>query len=57
MITELAGDNLEWLFTLVGPSNTESQLNGKLEEENQAEIKNQKSKIIPKSVQMTSSAN
>ncbi len=39
MITELAGDNLEWLFTLVGPSNTESQLNGKLEEENQAEIK------------------
>lgn len=34
-----AGDDLEWIFTQVGPSNTESQSGGKLEEENQAEIK------------------
>lgn len=39
MIAELAGDDLEWIFTQVGPSNTESQTSGKLEEENQAEIK------------------
>lgn len=39
MITELAGDDLEWIFTQVGPSNTESLSSGKLEEENQAEIK------------------
>lgn len=39
MIMELAGDNLEWIFTQVGPSNTESLSGGKLEEENQAEIK------------------
>lgn len=39
MISELAGDDLEWIFTQVGPSNTESQSGGKLEEENQAEIK------------------
>lgn len=37
MIVELSGDDLEWVFTQVGPSNTES--GGKLEEENQAEIK------------------
>ena len=48
MISELAGDDLEWIFTQVGPSNTESQSGGKLEEENQAEIKTKlksKSKI------------
>lgn len=39
MIAELAGDDLEWIFTQVGPSNTESQTSGKLEEENQAKIK------------------
>ncbi|MDE6451580.1 MAG: efflux RND transporter permease subunit, partial [Odoribacter sp.] len=39
MIAELAGDDLEWIFTQVGPSNTEKQNGGKLEEENQAEIK------------------
>lgn len=39
MIMELAGDDLEWIFTQVGPSNTESVTSGKLEEENQAEIK------------------
>lgn len=39
MIMELAGDDLEWIFTQVGPSNTESLSGGNLEEENQAEIK------------------
>ena len=39
MITELAGDDLEWIYTQVGPSNTDNQTSGKLEEENQAEIK------------------
>lgn len=39
MIMELAGDDLEWIFTQIGPSNTESLTGGKLEEENQAEIK------------------
>lgn len=39
MIMELTGDDLEWVFTQVGPSNSESLTGGKLEEENQAEIK------------------
>lgn len=40
MITELAGEDLEWIFTQIGPSTTtESQTSGKLEGENQAEIK------------------
>lgn len=40
IITELAGEDLEWIFTQIGPSNTENQAgDGKLEEENQAEIK------------------
>lgn len=40
MIAELAGDNLEWIFTRIGPSNTDNEVGGgKLEEENQAEIK------------------
>lgn len=40
MIAEMAGEDLEWIFTQSGPStNGETQLSGKLEEENQAEIK------------------
>ena len=41
MIIELAGDDLDWFFTQVGPSTTtESQTtSGKLEGENQAEVK------------------
>lgn len=40
IITDLAGEDLEWIFTQVGPSNTENQAGeGQLEEENQAEIK------------------
>lgn len=41
LITEMAGDDLEWIFTQVGPSTTgENQSSGgKLESENQAEIK------------------
>lgn len=40
LITELAGDNLEWIFTQIGPSTTDqTQTSGKLEGENQAEIK------------------
>lgn len=40
MITELAGEDLEWIFTQIGPSNTENQAgSGNLKEENQAEIK------------------
>lgn len=40
MITELTGEDLEWIFTQIGPSNTENQAgSGNLEEENQAEIK------------------
>lgn len=39
MISDLGGENIEWIYTLVGPSNTETQTNGKQGEENQAEIK------------------
>lgn len=39
IITELAGEDLEWIFTQVGPSNTETLKSGQLEEESQAEIK------------------
>ena len=40
IIRDLAGDDLEWIYTQVGPSNTENQAGeGQLEEENQAEIK------------------
>lgn len=40
MITEMAGEDLEWIFTQAGPStNGETQVSGKLEGENQAEIK------------------
>ena len=40
IIRDLAGEDLEWIYTQVGPSNTENQAGeGQLEEENQAEIK------------------
>ncbi|MEI3155095.1 MAG: hypothetical protein V8S95_08360 [Odoribacter sp.] len=39
MMGALAGDDLEWIFTQVGPSNTEVKAEVELEEENQAEIK------------------
>lgn len=39
MVKELGGESVEWIFTQVGPANTESQSNGKLEGDNQAEIK------------------
>lgn len=40
MVMELTGDDLEWIFTQIGPStNDESQTSGKLDGENQAEIK------------------
>lgn len=39
MIKELGGEDIEWIYTQVGPSNTESQSDGKAESENQAEIK------------------
>lgn len=39
MIRELGGDDIEWTYTQIGASNTESQSTGKLEGENQAEIK------------------
>lgn len=40
MITEMAGEDLEWIFTQAGPStNGETRVSGKLEGENQAEIK------------------
>lgn len=39
MIGELGGENIEWIYTQVGPSNSENGTGGKLEEANQAEIK------------------
>jgi len=38
-IRTLGGDNIEWLYTQVGPSNVENGIGGQLEEENQAQIK------------------
>jgi len=38
-IRELGGEDLAWIYTQVGPSNVESGVGGKLEEENQAQIK------------------
>lgn len=38
-IRTLGQDDIEWQYTLVGPSNLESQSGGKLEEENQSQIK------------------
>lgn len=39
IITEQTGEDLEWMYTQVGPSHTETQSSGKLEGENQAEIR------------------
>lgn len=40
MIIEMTGEDLEWIFTQSGPSTSgENQISGKLEGENQAEIK------------------
>lgn len=40
MISEIGGEDIEWIYTQIGPSNTENQGGeGKLEGENQAEIK------------------
>ena len=38
-IRTLGQDEIEWQYTLVGPSNLESQSGGKLESENQSQIK------------------
>ena len=38
-IQTLGQDEIEWQYTLVGPSNLESQSGGKLESENQSQIK------------------
>ena len=38
-IRTLGQDDVEWQYTLVGPSNLESQSGGKLESENQSQIK------------------
>ncbi len=38
-IRTLGQDDIEWIYTLVGPSNLESQSGGKLESENQSQIK------------------
>ena len=38
-IRTLGQDDIEWQYTLVGPSNLESQSGGKLESENQSQIK------------------
>lgn len=40
LATELGGDDIEWVYTQIGPSNNENQnTGGSPEEENQAEIK------------------
>ena len=39
MIRDLGGENLEWMYTLVGPSNTDIEAGTKAKEEHQAEIK------------------
>ena len=39
LLNEVAGGDIEWVFTQVGPSNTESSFGGVLETENQAQIK------------------
>ena len=38
MIRDLGGDNLEWIYTLVGPSNTDTQQDGKTGEDHQAVV-------------------
>jgi HAE1 family hydrophobic/amphiphilic exporter-1 len=37
-ITTLGGEDIEWIYTQIGPSNAESIEGGKLEEENQAQV-------------------
>jgi HAE1 family hydrophobic/amphiphilic exporter-1 len=37
-ITTMGGDDIEWVYTRVGPSDAESIEGGKLEEENQAQV-------------------
>lgn len=39
MIRDLGGENVEWIYTLVGPSNTDTEAGTKAKEEHQAEIK------------------
>lgn len=40
LVREFGGDNIEWIYSQIGPSNTENQNgDGSPEEENQAEIK------------------
>ncbi|MBE6333460.1 MAG: efflux RND transporter permease subunit [Bacteroidales bacterium] len=39
LLTEIAGNDIEWIYSQVGPSNTESSFGGVLETENQAQIK------------------
>ena len=37
-IRELGGDDIEWVYTQVGPTNLEGESDGELEEENQAKL-------------------
>lgn len=39
MIRDLGGENIEWIYTLVGPSNTDTEAGTKAKEEHQAEIR------------------
>ncbi len=39
MISDLGGENIEWIYTQAGPSSTENRNSEKSEESNQAEIK------------------
>lgn len=39
LIKDLGGDDIEWMYTLVGPSNTENVTGAKAKEEHQAEIR------------------
>lgn len=39
MLTDLGGDDIEWMYTLVGPSSTETEVGAQAREEHQSEIK------------------
>ncbi|MDL2231750.1 efflux RND transporter permease subunit [Porphyromonadaceae bacterium OttesenSCG-928-L07] len=39
MVKDLAGNDLEWIYSLAGPSHTDVEISEKTEEENQAELK------------------
>lgn len=39
MIRDLGGEEIEWMYTLVGPSNTDTEVGTKTKEEHQAEIR------------------